>query len=81
MVNFARQYAHMLLPGALLTLQITLATIPLFTALGLALAVARLWDSAVVRRVVGAYIELIRGHRSWCKYSTFFMCSPFSGLR
>jgi len=44
-----------------LTLQITLATIPLFTALGLALAVARLWDSAVVRRVVGAYIELIRG--------------------
>jgi His/Glu/Gln/Arg/opine family amino acid ABC transporter permease subunit len=79
MFEFARQYSHVLLPGALLTLQITVATIPLFTALGLVLAVAKLWGPALLRRLVGGYVELIRGTPLLVQVFYVFYVLPLAG--
>ncbi|MGE0717479.1 MAG: amino acid ABC transporter permease [Alphaproteobacteria bacterium] len=48
------------LEGALLTIRLTVISIVLGFALGTACAVARVYGPAILRRLVGAYVEIIR---------------------
>ncbi len=48
------------LAGALLTIRLTVVSIALGFGLGTVCAVLRVWGGPVVRRLVGAYVEIIR---------------------
>jgi polar amino acid transport system substrate-binding protein len=54
-------YGSRLMEAALVTIALSLGSMPLAMALGLLIAVARLYGPAPVRTVLAGYVELIRG--------------------
>jgi polar amino acid transport system permease protein len=58
--SFLTQYAPMFLAGAWLTIRLTVVSIGLGFALGTVCAVLRVYGPSPVRRLVGAYVEVIR---------------------
>jgi polar amino acid transport system substrate-binding protein len=54
-------YGSRLMEAALVTIGLSLGSMPLAMALGLLIAVARLYGPAPVRTVLAGYVELIRG--------------------
>ncbi|MFI5457117.1 MAG: ABC transporter substrate-binding protein/permease [Isosphaerales bacterium] len=56
-----RQYQSRLLDAALVTMALSLASMPLAMAVGLLIAVGRLYGPRILRTTLAGYVELIRG--------------------
>lgn len=62
-----------LLKGAYYTLLITVVSMFFGLIIGLIIAIARLKGNRILRGIARAYVSIIRGHRHWCKSSSFIM--------
>lgn len=56
-----KRYSGLLLDASVMTALLSVASMPLAMAIGLAVAVGRLYGPRPVRLVLGAYVELLRG--------------------
>jgi polar amino acid transport system substrate-binding protein len=60
-LGLVRRYSSRLIEAAIVTIALSLGSMPLAMALGLFIAVGRLYGPAPVRTVLAAYVELLRG--------------------
>ena len=75
------KYLPLLLKGALVTVQISFLAMGLAVALGLVLALARLYGVAPLRWVASAYIEVIRGTPLLIQLYLIYYGLPNLGIR
>ncbi|MBI3962578.1 MAG: ectoine/hydroxyectoine ABC transporter permease subunit EhuC [Deinococcus sp.] len=69
-----------LLGGALLTIEVTLLTIPLCVLISVVVGLARLSRFAVVRFIATVYVEVIRGTSALVQLFIIFFVLPFLGV-
>ncbi|MBI4951967.1 MAG: ABC transporter permease subunit [Myxococcales bacterium] len=76
-----RDYAGILVESAGLTVVLSLLSFPLAIALGLAVAIGRLYGPRLVRAPLGAYVELLRGTPLMLQLYFIFFFLPEVGVR
>ncbi|MCC6521044.1 MAG: ABC transporter permease subunit [Polyangiaceae bacterium] len=76
-----RTYAGILVESAGLTVVLSLLSFPLAIALGLAIAVGRLYGPRLLRAPLGAYVELLRGTPLMLQLYFIFFFLPELGVR
>ncbi len=74
------QYRSRLVDAAIITIVLSLASMPLAMALGLLIAVARLYGPAPLQALLAAYVELIRGTPLMLQLFVLFYVLPMIGL-
>ena len=74
------QYRERLVDAAIITIVLSLASMPLAMALGLLIAVARLYGPAPLQALLAAYVELIRGTPLMLQLYLLFYVLPMIGL-
>ena len=74
------QYRSRLIDAALMTMFLSFSSMPLAMALGLLIAVGRLYGPAWLKRVLAGYIELIRGTPLMLQLFVLFFVLPNIGL-
>ncbi len=74
------QYRDRLLDAAIITIVLSVASMPLAMALGLLIAVARLYGRAPLQALLAAYVELIRGTPLMLQLYVLFYVLPMIGL-
>jgi polar amino acid transport system permease protein/polar amino acid transport system substrate-binding protein len=74
------QYRARLVDAAIMTIVLSVTSMPLAMALGLLIAVARLYGPAPVRSLLAAYVELIRGTPLMLQLFVLFYVLPRIGL-
>jgi polar amino acid transport system substrate-binding protein len=79
--RYALEFTPMLARGALVTLALSVSGMTLAVALGLALALARLYGARPLRWVAVAYVELIRGTPLLIQLFILFYGLPHLGLK
>lgn len=76
-----RRYGPTLLLAAMLTVFLSLASMPLAMALGLLVALGRLYGPAPLRWLLGGYVELLRGTPLMLQLFVLFFLLPELGIQ
>lgn len=80
MIDFALQHWLELVPGAVVTLLVTAATVPLFLPLGLGVALGRIVGPLPVRWLAIALVDLVRGTPLLVQIFWVYYALPFTGV-
>jgi polar amino acid transport system substrate-binding protein len=78
--SLVRQYRARLIAAALMTLGLSVTSMPLAMALGLLIAVARLYGPRALQALLAGYVELIRGTPLMLQLFVLFYVLPRIGL-